>query len=318
MNNFEYISYQMGKDKIETKIPLKKSGIYYLSGQEKYWLFSAGKNQDLSESFVKKGILGLAWDKIKVEDILNSSEIELRTKIEDSYKNFKDKYRDEKGFRQYVSSVTTKLQRFVEKIKLGDIIVLKDKKNDRIIFGKVISQAYEGIDSELKIDDSLGYCNKIRKIKWIKAIDRKEAPTEIKLALTSRHALSGIKDNKVIDEINREVFSLFYRGDNLHIIFRVGRKEAIDSDKFIEFQTLISELKRDCLAENSVAKDNLKIKSNVQSPGPIEFFGDPEIVKYIFRAITMGGPLIESLELKNYLKITQPTVEINDGFSEGN
>lgn len=317
----EYIKIKEKDNKvIETTVPIKKEGIYYLSGEENYYLISSGKKKDLQNPFVTKGIIGIGWDKIKLEDIKNLNKEELKEKVEQEYKYLRKFYSDEKGFKTYSSFTTNKLLKFVNEIKLGDIIVLKDRGSNQIYFGKIISEAMEYSEEDLYIDEVTGTCNKIRKVKWLKKVSRENISSELKLAFNSRHALSSIKIEKVKEEINRNIFSYFYRGENLHIVFKVTSTADISQESFKNFQDYISNLKLDCLNNNqNNIEDKLNIKANVQSPGPIEFFGNPEIVKYIFIAI--GSNLGAYALIKTILKLEEPKKEdseIDDGFSSGN
>ena len=319
----EYIAYKNSENEvIETSVPFKKDGIYCLTGEENYWLISCGKKQDLQNPFIEKGIIGISWDKINLEQVRNSTEEELSEKLLENYQALETRYQDYSAFKRYISSVITKLKRFVTEMNLGDIIVLKDRGSNKIYFGKIISEAEDYSNNDLYVDEITGYCNKIRKVRWLKSTFKDDIGSELKLALSARHALSLIKQDKVKEEVNREVFSYFYRGDNLHIVFKVKLDTDISQDNFKEFQDYIHELKKKCISETNT-ENIFNIKTNVQSPGPIEFFGNPQIVSYIFGVITgVGGIAVSKyLKTKRKLKIEDPKKqddEIDDGFSEGN
>ena len=72
-------------------------------------------------------------------------------------------------------------------------------------------------------------------------------------------------------------------------------------------------------------RSNFNIKTNVQSPGPIEFFGNPEIVQYIYGIITVASAtkfgVTTYKNISQKLKIKNPSMEIEeieDGFTKGN
>ncbi|MGL5796652.1 MAG: hypothetical protein ACRCYT_00455 [Cetobacterium sp.] len=321
-NTFEYISYEdENGEVIETEVPLKKEEIYYLSGEEKYWLFSSGKSEELFDSFEEEGVIGIGWDQISLDEIKENTEFQLKKLVKERYSELENNYTSAKGFIQYISLTTNKLKRFVNEINLGDIVVLKDRGKNQIKFGKIISEAKKSSNVNLVIDNSLGYCNKVRKVKWLRTINKDDAESELKLALSARHAVSIISNEKVKDEINREIFSLFYRNEDLHMIFRIEKKENIQFDEFNEFQNIINELKKECL-ENTGTENRLNIKSNVQSPGPLEYFGNPEIIKYLYRTLIVVGGVgtvrVSYALLKNNLQIKEPQTRIDDGTSQGN
>lgn len=319
----EYLEYKdQNNELIRTNVPLKKGGIYYLSGEEQYWLISSGKNKDLQNPFISKGVIGIGWDKITLDEIKNNNKEDLKELLFKKYRDLEKDYKEISDFKRYISSVATKLIRFVYEMQLGDIIVLKDRGSNKIYFGKIISEAEEYSEEDLPIDETTGKCNKIRKIRWLKSIEKDNLGSELKLALTARHALSLIDLDKVKNEINREIFSYFYCGENLHIVFKVTFNGNIPQDDFKDFQDCIHELKEECLLKTH-AKNIFNIKTNVQSPGLIEYFGNPQIVSYIFGIITTGSGIIlwKYLKSKEKLDIKDPKKndpEIDDGFSEGN
>lgn len=317
----EYIKYKVDNKVIETNVPLKKDGIYYLNGEENYYLVSSGNKKDLQNPFVKKGIIGIGWDKISLNDINNLDENEIKETIEAKYDFCRKNYSSIQSFKQYCSLTANKLLRFVKEIQLGDIVVLKDRGSNCVYFGKIISDALEYPEDDLYVDNIVGVCNKIRKVKWLKKVKKDNLATEIKLAFTSRHALSFIKQDKVKEAINREIFSYFYNGNNLHAVFMIKSENDISQDNFKKFQDLIYNLKQKCIEETGT-ENNFYVKMNVQSPGPVEFFGNPVIVDYIYEAIKIGGLGYLSYKgIKSILSILGPqkeVKEIDDGFLEGN
>lgn len=323
VKKIEYLEYKIEKKTISTEVPIKKEGIYYLSGEENYWLVSSGKTKDLQNPFVEKGIIGIGWDRIKVSDIKENKKEDLKKLLEEKYSGLKKMYETISGYRSYISGTATKLIRFVEEMNLGDIVVLKDRGNNKVYFGKIISEALDYNGDDLSIDQLTGNCNKIRKVRWLKSVEKDDIGSELKLTFTARHALSSIKNEKVIDEVNREMFSYFYRGENLHMVFRVGIEGDISHDDFIAFQELVHNLKNECITKEKT-ENIFNIKTNVQSPGPIEFFGNPEIIKYVLVGLGIGsgiGMMKNYGIIKKKLKLKEPEKEdkeIEDGFSEGN
>lgn len=319
----EYIKVvNKNNELVSTDVPIKKDGIYYLSGKENYWIVSSGKIRDLQNPFIEKSIIGLGWDKVTIQEIEENDQENLKELLLRKYFFLEQYYSTTAAFKAYISNVTNKLKRFVCEIKLGDIIVLKDRGSNIIYFGKIISEAEEYEENDLEIDSKVGNCNKVRKVKWLKYSEKEKLGSELKLALTTRHALSLIKLNKVREEINREIFSYFYCGENLHIVFKIELNDNISQDSFKEFLDYIYDLKKDYISSNNI-ENIFNIKSNIQSPGPVEFYGNPEIAKYIFTVIAGTGIVATAkyLDIKRKLKIKDPRKddqEIDDGFSRGN
>ena len=86
-----------------------------------------------------KGIVGIGWSDINLKEIKELSENDMRKLISKKYSKLQNNYKDEKSFKAYVTSIYNKFIKFVNEIKLGDVIVLKDRGSDKVYFGKVVS-----------------------------------------------------------------------------------------------------------------------------------------------------------------------------------
>ena len=92
--------------------------------------------------------------------------------------------------------------------------------------------------------------------------------------MTAHNAISNI-DNYA-DYINRILYNVYYREGILHVTFNVKEKDdipAIEINKFIS-NTLENMNEINNQYNLNAEVDNVNLKISVQSPGPIEFFGN--------------------------------------------
>ena len=312
-------------DKIEffldTEVPLKKNNLPYFQGSEKYWVISSGKEKDLYDYFYKNRIVGLAWDKIKVNDIKGKNLKEINKIVENKYLNLKSNYEKESSFSRAITIFSKEVNYFVNEIKLGDIVIVKDRSRNNLIFGKVVSEVFENKEFEinLKIDDDRGMCNKFLNLEWLNIREKDEVSELIKNTIYGQQAILNITDERTIADINKTIFSLFYRDNYIHAIFNIKKDTNIEFEKYYQFLNLIHEFRND-----KKIKNDFYIKSNVSSPGPIEIFGNAiEITNLLISLGIITTVGVATAYLKNkYLPVKKELDIINpgvdDGFDRGN
>lgn len=118
--------------------------------------------------------------------------------------------------------------------------------------------------------------NKVRDVKWIKKIPRDELEPNLRLILNVNHGIAHINNDQVITEINRTLYSFYVTDEKGHSIFRIKTQNEIDFDKYALFIRHAHELYN--ILKNDLDEEKLTIKTNIQSPGPIEFIGNAALV----------------------------------------
>lgn len=108
--------------------------------------------------------------------------------------------------------------------------------------------------------------------------------------MTAHNAISNV-DNYA-DYINRILYSVYYREGILHVTFNVKEKDNIPAIEINRFITSTLEYMNEINSQYNLNADleDVNLKISVQSPGPIEFFGN------IFNLATdnIGGILLIS------------------------
>ena len=288
------------------------------SGEEKYWIISSGKQKDLYDYFYEHKIIGLAWDKINVNEINKKSLEDIVEVYKDKYQYLEKNYKEKSGYLRAVTIFSKELYYFVNEMQIGDIVVVKDRSRNKLMFGKVVSDAITAEEhiKHLPIDTIRGNCNKIRRIEWLRIKEKEVVSERIKNNIRTQQAIVKVNDDRTVNEINKTIFSLFVRGDYVHAVFNLKKEEDIEFENYYKFLGLIHEAKKD-----TISSETFYIKSNVSSPGPVEIFGKSIDVYSLLTSlgiITTGVASLRNkyLDTKEKLDIADPGED--EGFDIGN
>lgn len=247
-----------------------------------YWLIRAGVGTKFFEEFYRDSCVAIGWDRIgKIGDENGMMSIEeLKYLVEIEYQDLLSKKESGKECRRKVSEIAAKIYRFTYEVKEGDIVITPG--DDSVLIGRVVGDVYIENNKYISKPESLeeqyiGELNKIRRVVWIKKIDKEKLEPNIKLELRVVHGLSKISNKQVITEINRTIYSYYTYNDETHSVYRIKNQRDIDFEKYAKFISCIYDIYSEIRSEN----DSLYIKSNINSPGPIELFGKATLVERI-------------------------------------
>lgn len=267
----------------------KKNTIPKISEKTNYWIVRPGIEGEYFNNFYYDGCIALGWDKISnINDIKNLKSV-------DPLKNIvKEKYSNElidinkikkKNVNRKIGDIATKIYKFINELKIGDIIVTPGK--EEILIGEVTSEAFLVNDKYKKISfnnesEMIGELNKARDVKWLKRINREELEPNLRLILRVYHGISHINNEQVITEINRTIYNFYISNNEGHTIYRIKSQESIDFSKYANFIKHINGVYE--LIKDDFEDQKMTIKTNVQSPGPIELIGNSSLVKALLVA----------------------------------
>lgn len=253
----------------------------------RYWVIRPGIEAKCFENFYHDGCVALGWERIgnivlKDKYISMDSIKELVTM---EYGDILQENRNVREFNRKIGDIASKIYKFIYEVKVGDIILTPGESE--VLMGKIIgepeiiSNKYN-VNPESEDEKLIGQLNKVRKVQWLKRIDKKLLEPNIKLCLRVVHGISCITQEQVITEINRTIYS-FYEYNNLtHSIYRVRNQKEVDFEKYAVFIACLKDV-YDIFCEEQ--KEKLVIKTNVQSPGPIELIGGNNLINKITLAV---------------------------------
>lgn len=273
---------------IDMKDICVKLGADIISTERNYWLVRT-KGGRFFEDFYFNGYIAIGWNKINISNINGREE---KVVLEEMKQEISEFYKEEK----IPGKPAGQIYRFVKKMKKGDIVLVPNSDSKFIAFGEVLEDDiyFESIESEdIDIDilekDLLyngseeliqEYLKEIRcpfekrrKIRWLKEVDRNELDSNLYGLLNSHGAVSDA--SKYSYSIDRELSSFYIKGDKAHIVQKVTTKEdvaAIDLINFVSSNLKLIDLYNETFGSN-ISKDDITMKLNVQSPGPIDLQG---------------------------------------------
>ena len=254
-----------------------------IPNETNYWIIRSGIESTYFDEFAMSSCIAVGWDRIsdierigQIKDIGNVKKI-----VKLNYPEL-SAHLSPRALSRKISDISSKVDNFINELKIGDIIVTPGK--DDVLIGKVSGDPYirepfirkkcESFEEEL-----IGHLNKARDVHWIKRINRKDLEPNLKLILGVYHGIAHLKNEQVITEINRTLFDFYVKEDEGHSIFKVRTQDSIDFDKYTYFIKSLHHIYN--IFRNDFEKNNLYIKSNVQSPGPIELIGEYGLISKI-------------------------------------
>lgn len=262
---------------------LLERNIPVINSKQKYWIVRSGVESKYFEDFAISSYIALGWDRISnIEAIKKLESIEnLKDLIRSRYPEFEDENNEKKSSKRKVSDIASKIHKFINELNIGDVIVTPGKED--VLIGEIIGDTYlienNSIDVKTSFDEEMiGNLNKARKVKWLKRIARKDLEPDLKMMLGVYHGISNINNEQAITEINRTLYNFYIRDDRGHLIYKVNTQTEIDFEKYANFINKMNSV-FSILKEN--LDDKLFIKTNIQSPGPIEFIGKPTMALFL-------------------------------------
>ncbi len=269
----------------------------------KYWLVR-GEGGAFYDDFLINDYIAIGWNEISVKEVnqnVGNSDL-IRSKLI-SVKGLLSNTRNKRK----MGSAAKQMIKFQSDIRPGHIILVPSYNSEIFSVGIVRGEAYTEKD-----EDKLITCpyTKRRHMEWIGKFNRYQADPLLQKVVYAAHTVSEITQYK--SYINRATFDTYVEGENMHMTFHVKHSEGIDLE-------VLSDLLRSYNDLNKILypDDKVKIRINVQSPGPIELIGAVMTVGSIAGFIWNNSPVASkiALEVKKTLKHGGKFSKQKGGFS---
>ncbi|BBD93564.1 hypothetical protein [Staphylococcus caprae] len=191
--------------------------------------------------------------------------------------------------------LSKRLFTFIQKINIGDYIIIPNINSNSYKIGIVKSNANEysttkmkAINRKAKSDKFTPSNNKLyRKIEWIKEINKYELDSDILNKTYNHQTIINLTEYK--NKINSLLNSIFIQDGLLHINLNVSRKESINNKLWLKLHNTIDDI------ESIANSETEAIKVDVQSPGFLEIATiiPPDIMKdlgsTLYTTLKYGG-----------------------------
>ena len=271
-----------------------------------YWFIRTDSGNKF-EDFYFGNYVAIGWDKFNdIEYIKNTKHDDLKFEVEKQYPEEKKP-----------GSIAGQLHKFVNDIKIGDFVLIPSANCDRIAFGKITGnvEIYEPTDKE-KMDAEFDEIEldyfKRRSVKWFGTPYKRHEIDPLIIPIIYSHG-AVVSANSYENFINRTLFPIYYKNEELHTIYyinKISNISAFEFHRFLDnfFKTM--DIYADAVSE-TVDKDTLQIKASFNSPGPVEIITATSSFFIIISGIAIflnGGNI--NLNIKAF-KLFEAKIEFN-------
>lgn len=261
---------------------------------QKYWFLrtDAGTNYD---DFLTNSFIAIGYNELHADKIL---ELGNRKAIKDYLKSIGYKHRN-------LGLTITNLERFISFMKVGDAVVIPNKKSQTFAFGIVESEIYEATQEDI----NKGNCkyNKRRKVNWID-----EVPSSMlsKSFMQIRFAQGTISSaNDYCEHIDNIIGKYFYIKNGVaNLVLAAGE------DGNIPLQDLSSLLNSILTAAKAVdpniKPEELQIKISLQSRGTFKLMTSFAVASFLALCFLAAIKEESSVEVQPMFEIPTATASV--------
>lgn len=258
-----------------------------------YWLVRAegGKYFD---DFLQNSFISISNNEINLETLENVPE---NMEVNFYYKQlFEEAYKNEEMNAQRIAHAVSRIDKFLNGIKTGDIVMVPSHKSTDFLIGYVESAVYEINEEKLKEYNTEHFANnpyyKRRKVRWIKTVKRHEISEKLYWILSAHQTILNLTEQK--DYMNQLIAPIYVQDGVYHSTLRVSKEDGLTSSEWYQLYKIIelSKVEED---------DNFIVKSNVQSPGWLEFVSTnrENIVLVSTILVSVTASLFGEIKIKN-------------------
>lgn len=268
----------------EYNIPVVK-----INEKRNYWLVRT-QSGEYHEEFYFDNYISIGWNEFN-----NQTDFENPSKEEYLKKEISNKYPDSKQ----PGLIYNQIKRFFTELKVGDLVMIPTKNSTHISFGKVTSKPYIASLSETDIEEGACPFQKRMDVEWIKTVKRSELDPYLYKMMHSHHTINNANDYASF--IDRTLHSFYIKNNTAHLVININKKGDLSGLDYFEFGyniiNLLPEVEKLGFVSGKLDKrKDIKVKSNVQSPGIVEF------ISYV-PAVILGIGLLLTFLVGGKIKI---------------
>lgn len=246
-----------------------------LSNDKNYWFFRTNAGLYYAD-FALNNYIGLGWDKISDLSMFKVTNEDEEKELKETIKTLvSQKYPDDNR----AGLTAGQIIKFVNEMKIGDIVIIPDAGSHSISIGIVESDVYlqetfnpSSLD-ELE-EENLGYKQcpyiKRRNIKWITSASKYQIDPYLFKLFCAIHTISDA--NPYAKYIDRIMYPIYMKNNEIHITLNVEQEDSITARSMNKLLSgILSILDNYTNTEISQEADKLVLKVIVESPGKLEF-----------------------------------------------
>lgn len=267
-----------------------------------YWLVRADGGK-YYEDFLINNFIAVSDNEITLENIKKISDGSIAGITIEHYKTLYSETYD-KWTTQQIAHAASRTQKFIDEMNIGDLILVPSKKSAYFLIGIITSDVYElsekDVQTNLDVNYAINPFFKRRNVQWLKEVKRQEISEKLYWILSAHQTIFNLSDQR--DYINQLLAPIYIQNGICHGSIKISTNEGLNSKDWYDLYTIIN-------SKSEVSKKDVIIKSNVQSPGLLEFVSiDPWTVISITFALSgalFGEINIAGIKLKGILPYYQ-------------
>lgn len=252
-----------------------------------YWFVRAQKGL-FYKSFLNGGYIAIGWNHITLEDLENLDEESVKGKIKEFDKSVKKP-----------GSAYSQMMKFAYSLKLGDIVIVPSESPNSFLVGEITSRPYTETEDNIESASNICPFNKRINVHWLGVILNRDIDPQLYKLVYSGHTITDANAYKKF--INRGLYDAYIDHDHMSVTFRVQEESNIDAFEYSTFLHTILQMVTAIKQTENLQDEKVVLRTNVQSTGPIELIGNPEILVPVltFTILFAGGAAFRSLIKRN-------------------
>jgi len=240
--------------------------VNHISDTRKYW-FVRTEGGEYYEDFTLNDYIAIGWNDVPF--VLQSEQTEaLLKKV------------SELGHGQ-PRRVLNQVYRFYKEMHKDDIVVIPSEASHIFAFGYLTDDDVYEINDNSPETINCPFTRR-RKINWVAGVPRSRIDSKLFSFFRNQQAISDAQE--YAEYIERAINTLYIKNGIAHFTLSVDSQNsprALDIPYFMNgLLSRVADLAKDLHVtdKDDFAEDELSVRINVQSPGVIEFLGDPVFV----------------------------------------
>lgn len=257
-----------------------------------YWLCRANGGE-FYDDFKKNGFIAVESDEISLKTLTSLENLFEKSTPKEKYKlllnaykstylssdfyqnilkqlnkeNPDEKQKNETSYKRKAGIAATRSFNFIYRMKIGDFVIVPGMRSQQYLIGIITSNEFSfEIDRITENVNSKCLFQFKRAIHWIREIPKKNFPNSLSWGVNAQKTIYDITD--FAEDINKLVATSYTYKNKFYHQLLVKTPDPISSYQWFQFQRAIFEVAEDKSKE-------IFIKTNVQSPGVVEFITDP-------------------------------------------
>lgn len=255
-----------------------------------YWLVRADGGK-YYEDFFLNNFIAVSDNEVTLEMIEECSENSIAGITIDHYKELYSKtYSD--WTPQQIAQSASRTHKFLDQMNIGDLVLVPSRRSTHFLIGVITSAAFEQYEIDMNQGTEVNYAInpffKRRQVSWIKEVSRSELSDKLYWMLSAHQTIFDLSEQK--EYINQLLAPIYIQNGYCHGTIKISKREGLDSDEWYDLYSIIKRY-------SDHDKNKMIVKSNVQSPGLIEFITENPIT--VLAAITvLSAPIIGEINTK--------------------